>query len=236
MPLSVPTDVAEFRLNYRAKEIGPSYKGWLHFWSTTFASLAVIIFAALHVHNVRAVEWLTLPLAFTIANLAEYFGHKGPMHRPARGLKILFQRHTREHHHFFTHDAMSYESPRDFKMVLFPPVMLLFFIGGIATPIALILRLIATSNVAWLFVSCGISYYLLYEWLHFAYHLDEQSFVGRLSIVRKLRVIHQRHHDKALMGKFNFNITFPVADLVFGTYYRPGALPHRRAREREAGA
>ena len=48
---------------------------------------------------------------------------------------------------------MSYESSRDFKMVLFPPVMLLFFLGGMATPIALILFLLFTPNVGWLFVA-----------------------------------------------------------------------------------
>ena len=63
---------------------------------------------------------------------------------------------------------------RDFKMVLFPPVMLLFFLGAIATPIALLLLLfaMATPNVAWLYVAVAMSYFLTYEWLHFSYHLE----------------------------------------------------------------
>jgi hypothetical protein len=29
-----------------------------------------------------------------------------------------------------------------------------------------------------------------------------------------------RHHDPTVMGAWNFNVTFPIADLVFGTLDR----------------
>ena len=73
---------------------------------------------------------------------------------------------------------MACESSRDFKMVLFPPVMLLFFLGGIATPIALVLFAAASANAGWLFVAIGMSYFLTYEWLHFAYHSPEEEIDG----------------------------------------------------------
>ncbi|WP_394833346.1 sterol desaturase family protein [Pendulispora rubella] len=215
----VPAEVERFRVEYRKENVGPRYSGWLHFGFTSVGSLAVLGFAISRVHDVAPLEWLTLPIAFLFANVCEYFGHKGPMHRPKPGMGLLFQRHTREHHHFFTHDAMAYESSRDFKMVLFPPVMLFFFLGVIATPVAGLLFLVSTANVAWLFIVVAMGYFLTYEWLHFIYHLDEGSFVGRLPMVKVLRRHHQRHHDKALMGRWNFNITFPISDRVFGTYY-----------------
>ena len=90
----------------------------MHFAFTSIASLAVIGFAISRVHAVKPLEILVVPVSFLIANAAEYFGHRGPMHRPRAGMRLLFQRHTREHHHFYAHDAMSYESSRDFKMVL----------------------------------------------------------------------------------------------------------------------
>jgi sterol desaturase/sphingolipid hydroxylase (fatty acid hydroxylase superfamily) len=90
----------------------------------------------------------------------------------------------------------------------------------IATPIGAILFAVATHNVAWLFVTTAMSYFLTYEWLHFAYHLDEGSTLGRLPIFRALRRHHQTHHDKAKMGRFNFNITFPIADVIFRTNHR----------------
>ena len=218
--------VSAFRAEYRRTHIGQAYRGWAHFAFTSVTSLAVIAFAASRVHVVRPAEWLILPCGFLVANVAEYFGHKGPMHRlyggpqprgPARLLSLLFERHTREHHHFFTHEAMSYESSRDFKMVLFPPVMLLFFLGLLATPIALALFAIASANVGWLWVAMGMGYFLTYEWLHFAYHLPPDTRVGRLPFVRGLRRHHTMHHDLSLMGRYNFNITFPICDALFGT-------------------
>lgn len=216
----IPESVARFRERYRAEQIGPLYRGWLHFAFTSLCSLGVMAAAAWRLEGVHPLEWITVPVAFLFANLAEYFGHKGPMHRPRRGLTLLFQRHTQEHHHFFTHDAMDYESSRDFKMVLFPPSMLLFFLGGIAAPVAALLFVLASTNVAWLFVLTAMGYFLTYEWLHFVYHFDPRTGVGRLRAVAWLRRHHQRHHDKALMAKWNFNITFPISDLLFGTYRR----------------
>ncbi len=217
----VPPRVARFRDEYRAREIGPGYRGWLHFGFTTVGSLAVLVLAISRVSNVHPLEWLTLPVTFLFANFAEYVGHRGPMHHPKKPLEILYERHTRQHHQFFTHEAMAYESTRDFKMVLFPPAMLLFFLGGLAAPLAGLLFFVATANVAWLFVAVAIGYFLTYEWLHFAYHLDERSFVGGSAALRGLRRHHRRHHDKALMGRWNFNVTFPIADLVFGTFWSP---------------
>jgi hypothetical protein len=212
--------VLAFRSEYRKRNVGPHYRGWLHFAFTACGSIGVALFAAVHLHEVRPAEWLVLPLSFLFANVGEYFGHKGPMHRAKRGLTILFQRHTLEHHRFFTNRAMHYESSRDFKMVLFPPVMLVFFFGFLATPMALVLFWGVSSNAGWLFVAMAAGYYLTYELLHFAYHLSPESWVGRLPFMGALRQHHTQHHDPALMGKYNFNITFPICDWAFGTSYR----------------
>jgi hypothetical protein len=232
-------DTAKYRAQYRAENIGRWYSGWLHFCFTTFGSLAVIAFAISRVRDPSWKELLILPIGFFIANAAEYFGHRGPMHRLQRYLGVIFRRHSVEHHHFFTYDQMSYESSRDFKMVLFPPVMLLFFLGGMATPIALILFATTSSNVGWLFVAVGVGYYLTYEWLHFAYHLNEDTFVGRLPFIRVLRRHHRDHHNLALMTRWNFNITFPICDRLFRTTYdstREGAeQPNSRARPSAGG-
>jgi len=216
----IPPRVSAFREEYRRKSIGPRYSGWAHFAFTSTASLSVLIFAIRQVKDVAWWEWLVLPLGFLIANLGEYVGHRGPMHRPRRFLRLLFERHTLAHHHFFTHDAMTYESTRDFKMVLFPPVMLFFFLGCLATPIGLALFFFVSKNAGFLFVAVAISYFLTYEWLHMSYHLAADSWVGRLPFMAALRRHHTRHHDLALMGRYNFNITFPICDRLMGTLYR----------------
>jgi hypothetical protein len=216
-------DVATFRQRYRAEHIGPSYHGWLHFATTTIGSLAAIAFAISRVHAPHVWELACLPAFFLIANFAEYFGHRGPMHHRRRHLGLIFERHTLQHHHFYRHDSMAAESPRDFKMVLFPPIMLVFFLGGLAAPIGLVLGLALTPNLGWLFAATGVSYFLTYEWLHWSYHQPADSFVGRLALVRVLRRHHTVHHDPAQMTRCNFNITFPIGDALLGT------LEHRNS-------
>ena len=71
-----------------------------------------------------------------------------------------------------------------------------------------------------LFVCISMGYFLTYEWLHFAYHLREDSWVGRLPLMATLRRHHRTHHDLARMGRYNFSITFPLCDWVFGSLYR----------------
>jgi hypothetical protein len=216
----IPPDVEAFRAQYRATEMGPWYSGWAHLAFTSAGSLLSIAWAVSSLRDVTRWEWLVIPAGFLTANLGEYLGHRGPMHRPRRGLRLLFERHARQHHRFFTHEAMEYAASRDFKMVLFPPVMLFFFIGCLATPIGLALALLWSRNAGWLFAATAIGYFLSYEWLHFSYHFSVDSWVGRLPFMAALRRHHTLHHDQAQMGRCNFNITFPICDWLFGTLYR----------------
>lgn len=213
-------DVAAFRARHRAEHIGPRYSGWLHFATTSIGSLAAIGLAISRVSHPRWWELACVPVFFLIANLGEYFGHRGPMHHRRRGLGLIFERHTLQHHQFYRHDAMAADSPRDFQMVLFPPVMLVFFLGGLVAPIGLVLGLLGTANLGWLFAATGVAYFLTYEWLHWSYHQPADSRIGRLALVRVLRRHHTLHHDVTRMTSVNFNITFPIADVVFGTCAR----------------
>jgi len=212
-------DVRAFREEYR-KGIPSWYLGWAHFAFTSLGSLAAVVFAASRVHGATPRELATIPLTFLFANVTEYFGHKGPMHHSTPGLRLIYRRHTLEHHHFFTEEAMACDSARDFRIMLFPPILLIFFLGGIAGPIGAGLFLLFSANVGWLFVATAVAYFLTYEWLHFCYHLSPESLVGRLSLVRVLRRHHATHHELAKMQRWNFNITFPICDALFGTTWR----------------
>jgi len=226
-----PDDVQRFREEYRSSHIGRFYRGWLHFSFTTLGCLLTIGFAISRIDDVLWHQWLTIPATFFLANAVEYAGHKNAMHRPVRGLTLVFRRHTLQHHHFYTHDAMAAESSRDFHMTLFPPVLLLFFLGAIAAPIGAALFLFVSANAGWLFLANAMGYFLLYEWLHFSYHLHPDSRVGRLWPVRVLRRHHTAHHDKALMGRWNFNITFPICDALLGTTHASSRSPTGNAIE-----
>jgi hypothetical protein len=216
----IPDEVAAFRRAHRERHIGPRYFGWAHLAATSLGSLAAIGFAAAQVDGPSAAELAAVPLFFLIANVGEYLGHRGPMHHRRRGLALLFERHTRQHHRFYTDQAMAAESHVDFQMVLFPPVMLIFFLGCLALPIGALFGVLISPNVGWLFAATAASYFLTYEWLHFAYHLPPGGRIGRNPLVRRLRRHHAIHHDPRRMSHANFNITFPIADWLFGTVAR----------------
>ena len=221
---ALPASVAQFRDGYRPR-ISARYRGWAHFAFTSVTSLAVIALALAQLTDVEGAEWAVPPLTLLLANVVEYLGHRLAMHRRRPGLALVHRRHTLEHHQFFTHDAMSYAGSRDFVMVLFPPVLLLFFLGAIATPIGAAIFLAWSPDAGWLFVATAMGYFLTYEWLHFGYHLPESHPLMRVGAFRALRRHHAAHHDLRLMGRYNFNITFPICDALLGTRWRGGPPP-----------
>ncbi len=217
---TIPESVRQARAAFRERRVTPRYSGPLHLATTVSISVLIALASATMLDSVTPLEWLTIPLTFVYANLSEYLGHRGPMHHRTRLLAGIFRRHTIEHHSFFTHEAATFESPQDYRAVLFPPILVLFFFGAFALPVAAVLYYLASPNVGYLFVLTAILYFLNYELLHFAYHSDPASWLGRLPLISSLRQHHVRHHDKRLMTRYNFNITYPVCDYLFGTLYR----------------
>lgn len=206
-----------FREAYRRDHIPPGYSGRLHLLFTFGVGGAVLAWCLMHLGDVRPLEWLAVPVTFLYANLAEYWGHRGPMHHLTRGLRLVYERHTKQHHRFFTDRAMAYDELRDLRAVLFPPVLMTFFITAFALPAGLLLARVATPNVAWLFVAVSLGYFLNYEFLHLAYHLPPGHPIARSKLVGRLKRLHQLHHDPRVMAHCNFNITYPIGDLLFGT-------------------
>lgn len=217
----VPDAVARFRSAYRSEEVPSGYSGVRHAWITFGGGTIALALCLAQLRDVQPLEWLTVPLAFLYSNLSEYLGHRFPMHRPWAGLGLVYKRHSGQHHRFFTAEAMALESARDFRAVLFPPLLVVFFFGLFGVPVWFLLAWLASSNVAWLFIAVGIAYFLNYEVLHFAYHAPPGSWLARRRIVGVLRGLHQAHHDPALMTRANFNITYPIGDWLFGTLAAP---------------
>ena len=219
----VPESVIRARTAFREKRIPESYSGPIHLATVIGFSVLVAAASLAMLEDVKPTEWLTIPLTFLYSNLAEYLGHRGPMHHKTRLLAGIFQRHTVEHHSFFTDEAICFESTRDYRAVLFPPILLVFFFGFFAVPVGALLFYFVSPNVCFLFVFTAILYYLNYELFHFSYHVDPTSWLGRLPVIRRLREHHVAHHNKALMSNYNFNITYPICDRLFGTLYREEA-------------
>jgi len=215
-----PEGVERFRAEYRASEIPRGYMPLGHVLFTYGGGTLALVACLAMLRDVQPLEWLTVPLALLYANLAEYLGHRFPMHRPFRGLGLVYKRHAGQHHRFFNHDSMPLGELRDLRAVLFPPVLVVFFFGLFATPVWFALAWLVSRNVAWLFLASGVFYYVHYEVLHLAYHLPEGHRLARLGLVQRLQWLHRAHHDPSLMAKQNFNITWPLCDWIFGTLKR----------------
>lgn len=223
-----PDEAITGRRDQLAAEIPGGYQPVLYFGAANLLALAAIFGALAMLHNVHPWEWWVAPAAFLLANLVEYRVHRGPMHHRRRPWHILFERHTRQHHVYFDDSHMSARNGREYYWVFFP----WWAIGLVVTTAALIavpLAMLLSPNAGLLFFAVAIAYYLTYEWLHLSHHLPPTSRIGRLAVLAKLRRLHAAHHDVTLMTTRNFNITFPIADWLFGTLHRGADVkPARR--------
>ena len=218
MDTPIPIKTAAFRAEYRADVLPARYSGAAHVALVLAVAgggiAAALAFAASH--GARWTDAWIVPLTTVVANVVEYLAHRGPMHHRTRVLAALHTRHSRRHHRFFVADAMPFEGLRDFHAVLFPPVLLLFF-GAIACGLGALVSLVAPAGVAALFVATALGYYLLYEVLHFLYHVPAHWRAARLPGVRWLARLHRVHHDPRRMQQANFNLVFPLCDRLAGT-------------------
>ena len=59
--------------------------------------------------------------------------------------------------------------------------------------------------------------YLLYEFMHFCCHVDENWFVRNVPFINMQRRHHTAHYNERLMMEVNMNLTFPITDWLMGT-------------------
>jgi hypothetical protein len=213
--------MTERQRNYRATyrhRIAGWYNGWLHAFV-----IYVIGFTALSVYfaNIRDLRWWELaivPVTFLAANFFEWWIHRFVMHRPSqiKAFRAIYNRHTLMHHQFFTDREMRFADHLDWRVTFFPPYALVTF-TMMSIPPALVLGWLISPNVGWLLISTTTSMYLIYEFMHFCCHVDDNWFVRHMPFVNTIRRHHTAHHDQSIMMERNMNLTFPVMDWLFGT-------------------
>jgi hypothetical protein len=196
------------------------YSPYVHLGLTSSSGLAVLIAALFVIRDLRPIELLTIPIVYVLSNAVEWRAHKSLLHRRSVIAPVLYDRHTPQHHMLFITEDMAVRSAREWFYVLIPPYGALL-IGVANAPLAAALWFELSPNVAALYLVTAVGYVVGYEWLHLAYHLDPESTIGRMAIVRFLRRHHAIHHDPRLMQRWNFNVTVPLWDLVRRTYVRP---------------
>lgn len=199
--------------------IPPRYSPTFHLLFPSTVGLAIIVGCALVLRGFQAWQLVAVPLSFLILNASEWRIHRDLLHHRMKPLQFLYDRHTPEHHMVFVTDDMAVRSPREWRLVLIPPYGILAAFAG-ALPIPVLLGLVGQWNLGVLFLATAMGYVVSYEWLHLAYHLSPDSFVGQRKVIGWLRQHHATHHDPRLMQRWNFNVTIPLWDLVRGTIYR----------------
>jgi hypothetical protein len=80
-----------------------------------------------------------------------------------------------------------------------------------------VLSWLVSANVGWLFICTTTGMYLLYEFMHFCCHVEDNFFVRNMPFVNTLRRHHTAHHNQSIMMERNMNLTFPIADWLFGS-------------------
>jgi len=213
-----------FRDRYRA-DIHPRYNPWLHgAFVLLFGVLAIGGFWST-VHQVRPLEWLTVPLTLLFFNFGVYLVHRHLGHHKKSFARMFYARHAGDHHSFFAPGHMTYDTARDWRVILFPAWLIVIHTVVFTLPAWWLFKQV-NANVAGLFGGCLVLGYLMYEVFHACEHLPSDNPVTRLPWIRQMRRLHELHHRRELMQERNFNIVFPLMDYLFGTlYWEPVPAP-----------
>ncbi|TWC13495.1 MULTISPECIES: SRPBCC family protein [unclassified Pseudomonas] len=213
-----------FRDRYRA-DIHPRYNPWLHgAFVLLFGVLAIGGFWST-VHQVRPLEWLTVPLTLLFFNFGVYLVHRHLGHHKKNFARMFYARHAGDHHSFFAPGHMTYDTARDWRVILFPAWLIVIHTVVFTLPAWWLFKQV-NANVAGLFGGCLVLGYLMYEVFHACEHLPPDNPVTRLPWIRQMRRLHELHHRRELMQERNFNIVFPLMDYLFGTlYWEPVPAP-----------
>ena len=214
-----PTEA--FRERYRAG-ISPRYSGPLHAIWVASVGLATIVFASRQLDQVAVLEWLVLLFTLLLGNIGEYSIHKKLGHHKWPPAALFYQRHTGDHHSFFTEHNMLWTTSRDWRVVLFPGWLILVVIAFVGLPGYFTLGALVSANAGALWLTGIVGTYLLYELVHFSDHLPDGHWLHRLVPgLSTMATLHRIHHDRSRMTAVNFNLTFPLTDYVMGTLQWP---------------
>jgi len=216
----------QFREKY-VSEISPWYQGLVHVGVMYAAGIAAIGWCVSRMQD-PTWEWLLiLPVAIA-GNFGEWAMHKYVMHRlrDVFAVRAIYDRHTRQHHQYFTDNDATIHSVKEFRIVFFPwRVLAVLAVGG--GLIAYAVALLVNANAGYVVFITMIGHYMVYETFHFCCHVPDNWFVRNIPFVNTIRRHHIAHHNMGIMMHVNMNLTFPVADWAMGTSdLRRGLLGH----------
>jgi len=206
-----------YRNVYRER-IATWYNGYVHVLVIYVIGFSALFVFGSHVSSPTWLDWLVIPVVFLIANFFEWYLHAKILHRPQKfsGFRAMYQRHTLMHHQFFTDSEMRFAGEHDWRVTFFPPYALIIFMM-ISIPGALLAAWMISANAGWFVMCTTTSVYLIYEFMHFCCHVNDNWFVRNMPLVNTIRRHHEAHHNQSIMMERNMNLTFPISDWFFKT-------------------
>ncbi len=206
----------KFRESYKS-DISPFYNGLLHIAVMYTVGAGLIYYCLTHLQD-AGWAWLTVIPVAIAGNFVEWAMHKYVMHRliDVFALRAIYDRHTRQHHQYFTDTEYTIDTTREFRIVFFPwRVLTVLIVSGSA--LGFLASMIFNPNVGYILFITMIGHYLIYETFHYCCHVHENWFVRNMPFVNTIRRHHAAHHNLGIMMHKNMNLTFPIADWIMGT-------------------
>lgn len=189
------------------------YSNLIHFPLFFIALSGIIWSGSLLLGSLSLWNWLMIPYAFIVSNLVEYLMHRFPMHRPYKYIKKIYKKHTIDHHLYFQSDHMYVKNWTDFSAIPAPWETAATFLLFIALPLSGLHAAILGINAGIIFGMTACSYYLFYEIMHMLIHISPW-------LNERIGKPHTVHHRLRDMRFYNFNVFFPIMDILFRTYKR----------------
>jgi hypothetical protein len=205
-----------FREKYKAN-ISPFYNGLLHIAVMYGVGVSLIVYC-LGKLNHPTWEWLVIAPVFVAGNLVEWAMHRFVMHKriDVFALRAIYERHTREHHQYFTDNDATIDTVREFRIVFFPWRVLLALVM-FGTTFGWIASLLINPNAGYLLFATMVGQYLVYETFHYCCHIHDNWLVRNMPFVNTIRRHHIAHHNQGIMMHKNMNLSFPISDWLMGT-------------------
>ena len=205
-----------FRLQYQ-EQIHSLYSGPVHIGVIYVVGLASIVWCVGRMEK-PGWEWLVVIPIFALSNLFEWWLHRNVMHRlvDVWALRAIYDRHTRQHHQYFSDNEMTVDSSREWRIIFFPWRALFAFMG-LGIPFAFALGWFLNPSAGYILMVTIIGQYLIYETFHFCCHVRDNWFVRTMPFINTIRRHHAAHHSMGIMMNVNMNLTFPIADWLMGT-------------------
>ena len=214
----------KYREWYKQEILPKNYNPVVHLGVNIGLLAGSLLFHFIMIKDWSPIFLALMALIFFLGNVVVFVLHKYPLHRRYKWWTFPYDTHTVEHHRYFTAETITFDNSMDFNAVFFPMEVIAGF-TLIGQPLIFFgVKHFFGQDVAHVITGSAASYFLLYEFFHWASHLPRNHFLMKFPWILYMRQHHVAHHNPRLMNRYNFCIVDPLVDIIMGTKYK-GDLP-----------